>query len=67
VFEDGSKIEKHIAHAIGSTEVPMTEEQLTAKFVDQCRPVLGDRTQQVSDALWKVENVSDIAQLIRGH
>ena len=66
IFEDGSKVEKHIVHAIGSTEVPMTEEQLTAKFVDQCQPVLGNRTKQVSDALWKVENVSDIAQLIRG-
>lgn len=64
-FEDGSRAEKHIAHAIGSTEVPMTEEQLTAKFVDQCRAVLGNRTQQVSDALWNVENASDIAQLIK--
>lgn len=64
-FEDGSKVEKHITHAIGSTEVPMTDEQLMAKFVDQCQPVLGSHTQQVSDALWKVENAPDIARLIK--
>jgi len=65
-FEDGSEVEKHVVHAIGSTEVPMTDEQLTAKFVDQCQSLLGGRTQQVSDALWRIESAPGIAQLIRG-
>lgn len=28
------RVEKHVAHAIGSLQVPMTDEQLAKKFVD---------------------------------
>ena len=41
-FSNGKKIGKHIFHAIGSLEVPMTDAQLTEKFVDQSALVLGD-------------------------
>lgn len=34
-------IERHVDYAVGSLEKPMTDKQLTAKFVDQCVGVIG--------------------------
>ena len=64
-FADGSKIEKHIRHAVGSLEVPMTDEQLTEKFVDQAALVLGLSSAQVaSDAAWKLAEADDVAKVL---
>ncbi|KAK3080560.1 hypothetical protein LTR53_020527, partial [Teratosphaeriaceae sp. CCFEE 6253] len=41
-FKDGSELEKHVEHAVGSLEVPMSDEQLTEKFVDQAALVLDE-------------------------
>jgi aconitate decarboxylase len=38
---DGDVRTVHVEHAVGSLERPMTDVQLTEKFVDQCLPVLG--------------------------
>jgi len=64
-FADGSKLEKHIKHAVGSLEVPMSDEQLTEKFVDQAALVLGKEAQQASDAAWKIGDSEDIAKVLR--
>jgi aconitate decarboxylase len=34
-----TNIEKHISHALGSLEVPMTDARLERKFIDQCLPI----------------------------
>lgn len=62
---DNSKIEKHIEHAVGSLEVPMTDEQLTAKFVDQAALVVGVKdAKTASDAAWKIVEARDIRDVI---
>jgi aconitate decarboxylase len=65
-FTNGNKLEKHIEHAVGSLEVPMTDEQLTGKFVDQSALVLGrEGAQRASDAAWKVGDVRNVAEVLR--
>ncbi|KAK4549843.1 hypothetical protein LTR36_005144 [Oleoguttula mirabilis] len=64
-FADGSKLEKHTKHAVGSLEVPMSEEQLTEKFVDQAALVLSEGARQASDAAWKISEATDVAEVLR--
>lgn len=64
--EDGSEvvIEKHIDHAVGSLERPMTDAQLKDKFVDQCIAVLGEeRSNIASQWCWDLEKHSDVRQV----
>jgi len=62
-MDDGRVLEKHVKHAVGSLEVPMSDKMLKQKFEEQCTPILGDRTKAASEACWKIENVSDIAEI----
>ncbi|KAK5676046.1 hypothetical protein LTS10_011335 [Elasticomyces elasticus] len=64
-FSDGSKLEKHVQHAVGSLEVPMSDEQLTAKFVDQAELVLGVSARQASNAAWSIGEAKDVAEVLR--
>ncbi|KAK4901856.1 hypothetical protein LTR27_001629 [Elasticomyces elasticus] len=63
-FSDGSKLEKHVQHAVGSLEVPMSDEQLTTKFVDQAELVLGVSARQASDAAWSIGESQDVAEVL---
>lgn len=66
-FADGGKLEKRVEHAVGSLEVPMTDEQLTEKFVDQAGLVLGTKAAEVaSDAAWGVSKASDVHEAMQG-
>jgi 2-methylcitrate dehydratase PrpD len=63
-MDDGRVLAKHIKHAVGSLEVPMSDAMLERKFEDQCIAVLGaDQTKAVSGACWKIESVSDVAHI----
>ena len=62
----GMKLEKHVAHAVGSLQVPMTDEQLTAKFVDQVSLVVGeDVAEKWSGIAWDICNARDVGKSIR--
>ena len=61
----GKKLDKHIVHAIGSLEVPMSDEQLEEKFVDQCMPILGDQTQKISQQCWNIGKAKDVMDVAR--
>ncbi|MBX9711470.1 MAG: MmgE/PrpD family protein [Xanthobacteraceae bacterium] len=67
VTEDGRSFNRYIAHAVGSVEVPMTDEQLEAKFSDLADGILPAPTiRQVMDLCWNVEkldNAADIAKM----
>ncbi|ORX39589.1 2-methylcitrate dehydratase [Kockovaella imperatae] len=66
-LKDGSTLEKHIEHAVGSLEVPMTDQQLIDKFIDQCSAVVGsDKVKGVSDALWRLGDSEDVKQILQG-
>lgn len=64
-LKDGRKLHKFIEHAIGSTEVPMTNQQLEKKFSDLADGILTPaQTRTLMDTCWKVEqlgNAGDIA------
>jgi aconitate decarboxylase len=63
---DGTKLEKHVEHAVGSLQVPMTDEQLTVKFIDQVSLVVGkDAATRWSEKAWDICNARDIGQKIR--
>ncbi|WP_350029326.1 hypothetical protein [Caballeronia sp. GACF4] len=65
VLKDGRKLHKYIQHAIGSTEVPMTDQQLEKKFSDLADGILSpEQTRALMDKCWQVEqlgNAGDIA------
>ena len=65
-LKDGRTLHKHIEHAIGSVEMPMSDSALEAKFTDLCEGVLSrDRTKKLMELCWnlvKLSRVSDIAK-----
>ena len=64
-LKDGRKLHKFIQHAIGSVEVPMTNQQLEKKFADLVDGILSPaQTRALMDKCWHVEtlaNAGDIA------
>jgi 2-methylcitrate dehydratase PrpD len=57
-LKDGRTLHKFIQHAIGSLEVPMTDQQLEAKFTDLAKGILPDAQAQKLIALcWDVEQL----------
>ena len=65
LFEDGSELKRHVEHAIGSLEVPMTDEQLQEKFLDQVAPVLGVAgAKKASETAWAWKGFDDVAALV---
>ncbi|KAE9374902.1 mmge/prpd family protein-like protein [Stipitochalara longipes BDJ] len=64
-MENGKVFEKHVKHAVGSIEVPMSDQMLQQKFEDQCTSVLGDEVKSASTKCWNVEEIVDIANILR--
>jgi 2-methylcitrate dehydratase PrpD len=65
-LKDGRKLEKYVEHAVGSREVPMTNEQLEEKFRGLVDDILG--AQQSADLLalaWSIEGLKDAAEICR--
>lgn len=58
---DGEEFEKNIESAIGSIRKPMTDEQLTAKFIDQASRIMGEESAtRTSNLLWTLEDMVEI-------
>ncbi len=54
-LKDGRKLHKFIKHAIGSVEVPMTDQQLETKFTDLADGILTQaQIRRLMDACWQV-------------
>jgi 2-methylcitrate dehydratase PrpD len=65
-LKDGRKLEKYIEHAIGSKEVPMTNDQLEAKFRGLADDILGAETSARLLALaWRIEELNDASDICR--
>ncbi|RMZ05980.1 hypothetical protein D0860_05740 [Hortaea werneckii] len=65
-FADGQTLAKHVKHAVGSLEKPMTDGQLMEKFLDQTTLVLGKaKAVAASDIAWAVADRSDVAAMLR--
>lgn len=64
-FEDGTKLNQHVLHALGSLEVPMTDKQLQEKFVDQVALVLGtDGAKEASRVVGSLKATGAISDLV---
>ena len=65
-FEDGSTVTKHVHRAIGSRDVPLTDEQIDRKFINQSVMVVGEEvTNRLLKKAWKLEELADAADVAR--
>ena len=63
-LKDGRRLARHIEHAIGSLEAPMTDTMLEAKFRDLAHGILADAgTQRLIDLCWHVETLDDAGRI----
>ncbi|GJH09623.1 MmgE/PrpD family protein [Caballeronia novacaledonica] len=63
-LKDGRKLHKYIEHAIGSTQVPMTDQQLETKFSDLADGILTQQqTRALIDKCWHVEQLDSASEI----
>ncbi|WP_315813793.1 MmgE/PrpD family protein [Bradyrhizobium sp. SZCCHNR2028] len=66
VLKDGRKLSRRIEHAVGSVEVPMTDQQLEAKFSDLADGIVPAASiRRIMDACWNVEGLSSAADIAK--
>ncbi|KAJ9139359.1 MmgE/PrpD family protein [Pleurostoma richardsiae] len=64
VFTDGTSLEVHVEHALGSIDNPLSVDQLKTKFVDQVAKVLGaERAERAYDAFVNIGNMTDVGKI----
>ena len=63
-FEDGKKLEKHVEHAKGSMENPLTDAELKKKFMEQVSLAVGpERAEKAFDAFVQAGELDNIAKI----
>jgi 2-methylcitrate dehydratase PrpD len=66
VLKDGRQLHRHIEHAIGSAEMPMTDKQLETKFADLADGIIPAATiRRLMEACWNVENQPSAAEIAK--
>jgi 2-methylcitrate dehydratase PrpD len=66
VLKDGRSLHKYIEHAVGSLEVPMTDQALEKKFADLADGIIpADQARRVMDLCWGVEKLTDVGQIAK--
>jgi 2-methylcitrate dehydratase PrpD len=66
VLKDGRTLQRHIEHAIGSLDAPMTDSALEVKFTDLADGILpASVVRQVMDLCWKIEALPDAGEIAR--
>lgn len=65
-LKDGRKLHKFIEHAIGSLEVPMSDQQLETKFADLAAGILPrEQIQALIETCWQVESLPGAAAIAK--
>ena len=65
-LSDGRVVEKHVEHALGSVERPMSDRDLEDKFRSLTENALGARrAREVIDLCWRIGALADAAELAR--
>lgn len=63
-LKDGQVLTRHIEHAVGSLEAPMTDQMLEAKFADLAKGVLPDaQARRLMDLCWGIEKLDRAGDL----
>ncbi len=61
-LKDGRRLEKHIEHAVGSVNRPMSDADLEAKFMGNAAGILPpDRARRLLDLCWRAESLPSAA------
>jgi hypothetical protein len=64
-LKDGRVVHKHLEHAIGSMQRPMSDTALNGKFMHLSEPVLGlNQSKDLCDAAWAVAAEGGIAAIL---
>jgi 2-methylcitrate dehydratase PrpD len=62
----GATHEAQIAHATGTVSNPMSDQALREKFLGNATPAIdAGQARRVVDMIWKLETLSDVAELVR--
>jgi 2-methylcitrate dehydratase PrpD len=65
-MKDGKTLEKHVLHAVGSLERPMSDGDLEEKFKGLTKGVLPDaQAAELLAMCWKLEGLTDISALAK--
>jgi 2-methylcitrate dehydratase PrpD len=65
VVAGGARHEAHIAHASGTTDNPMSDAAIEAKFLANATPAIGeDRARRAGERVWSLEKCADVRELI---
>jgi 2-methylcitrate dehydratase PrpD len=65
VLKDGSRVDLHVEHAIGSIERPLTNDEVNEKFLRQSALVIGEaQSQAVLDLAWKLPELAASEELV---
>ncbi len=65
-LNDGQVVEKHVPHAIGSLERPMSNDDIEAKFTGLVREILDqEKTSNLLALAWSVANLEDASEICR--
>jgi 2-methylcitrate dehydratase PrpD len=65
-FEDGSLMTKRVERAIGSREVPLTDQQIDEKFARQSALVIGEEdTAALLKQSWALDSLDDAGEVAR--
>jgi 2-methylcitrate dehydratase PrpD len=63
-LDDGRVLRKHIEHAIGSLERPMSDGDLERKFVGLADGILSaEQTAKLMELCWSVESLGSAGQI----
>lgn len=66
MLRDGKVLERHVPHALGSLERPMSDADLEAKLWALVEPVLGKaQTEKVIEQCWDAEKLDDAGVIAR--
>ncbi|HWB96572.1 MAG TPA: MmgE/PrpD family protein [Bryobacteraceae bacterium] len=66
VLKDGRKLERHVLHALGSLERPMSNADLETKFMGLCEGVLAkDRAARALELYWRAGDLADATELVK--
>jgi 2-methylcitrate dehydratase PrpD len=65
-LHDGSTLERHVAHNLGTPDNPMTDEQLEQKFAALASLTLGaSQTDELAQVCWKLPKLDDFRAVLR--
>jgi len=63
---DGRRLEKHVEHAVGSLNRPLSDDELEGKFLRQGALVVGEETaRQLLHTAWRLPDLADAGEVAR--